>query len=69
MMAAPADIIPETIARLIMREGRCPSRAPAIDDPLGKSAANDAPSRAQYSGVSSTFTSPVRPYDEKRPRL
>ena len=68
-MFAPDDIMPAIIARLIIREGRWPSRAAPIAEPLGKSAANDAPRRAQYSGVSSMLTRPTSPYEENRPRL
>ena len=61
MMDAPEDIIPAIIARLIIRDGRWPSRAAPIAEPLGKSAAKDAPNRAQYSGVSSMLTRPTNP--------
>jgi len=61
MIEAPPDIMPAIMARLIIREGRWPSRAAPTAEPLGKSAANEAPSRAQYSGVSSMFTRPTSP--------
>src|SRR5580765_6362778 len=41
----------------------------ASSAPFGLSAPIAAPSRAPNSGVNSTFTSPVRPYDVKRPRF
>ena len=65
---APPLTIPETMARLIMRELRAWSRATAMVAPRGRVAAKAAPRRAENSGVSSTLIRPVIPDDEKRPR-
>ena len=65
---APPLTIPETRARLIIRELRAWSRATAMAAPRGRVAAKAAPSRAQNSGVISTLMRPVIPQDEKRPR-
>ena len=59
--------MPAISARLIIREERAQSRVTAIVAPLGWVAAKAAPRRAQYSGVSSTLTRPVRPAEEKSP--
>src|SRR5580704_6750515 len=63
----PALTMPETIARLIIRDERAWSRPTTTHAPFDRVAPNAAPSRAQNSGVSSTLISPPSPYDENRP--
>src|ERR1700722_3053591 len=63
----PALTMPDTIARLIIRDERAWSRPTTTHAPFGSVAQNAAPSRAQNSGVSSTLMSPPSPYDENSP--
>ena len=69
MTFAPDEIIPEIIARLIIRAERVLSREIAISAPLAFSAPIAAPKRAANSGVNSTFVNPVNPYEVNSPRF